>query len=199
LASRADGFNHGRSEQLTVILLTGRPGVGKTTLVNRVYEHYSKHGFRIEGLTTREVREGDARTGFMITDLLSGREGWLAKKDLGTGPRVGSYVVVSDDLEKIGVAALERSMNGAADLIIVDEIGPMEMTSTSFRNNISRVLNGRKTVVATVKFGSRYPEVENTRRRSLHWEITKENRESIYRRTIRQVDDWIREPRNRAS
>ena len=184
---------------MRVILLTGRPGVGKTTLVNRVYEHYSKNGFKIEGLTTREVREGGARTGFMITDLSSGQEGWLAKKDLGTGPRVGSYVVVSDDLEKIGVAALERSMNSAADLVIVDEIGPMEMTSTSFRNNISRILNGMKTVVATVKFGSRYPEVENTWRKILHWEITKENRERIYRRIIRQVDDWISESKDRFS
>ena len=184
---------------MRVILLTGRPGVGKTTLVNRVYEHYSKNGFKVEGLTTREVREGGARTGFMITDLASGQEGWLAKKDLGTGPRVGSYVVVSDDLEKIGVAALERSMNGAADLVIVDEIGPMEMTSNSFRNNISRVLNGRKTVVATVKFGSRYPEVENIWRESLHWKITRENRETIYRRIRRQVDDWIREPMDRFS
>jgi nucleoside-triphosphatase len=168
-------------------------------MVNRVHTHYTKNGFKIEGLTTREVREGGSRTGFMITDLSSGQEGWLAKKEVGTGPRVGSYIVVSDDLEQIGVSALERSINGAADLVIVDEIGPMEMTSTSFRDNISRILNGRKTVVATVKFGSRYPEVENTWRKSLHWEITKENRESIYRRVIRQVDDWIGEPRARVS
>jgi len=187
-----------RSDKLRVILLTGRPGVGKTTIVNRVYEHYSKNGFKIEGLTTREVREGGTRTGFMITDLSSGQEGWLAKKNLTAGPRVGSYVVVSDDLEKIGVAALERSMKGAGDLVIVDEIGPMEMTSPSFRNSISRVLNGYRAVVATVKFGSRYPEVETILRKSLHWEITKDNRESIYRRIIRQVDDWIREPRSRA-
>ena len=180
-------------------MLTGRPGVGKTTMVNRVYEHYSKNGFKIEGLTTREVREGGARTGFMITDLSSGKEGWLARKEPGAGPRVGSYVVVPDDLEKIGVAALERSMNGAADLVIVDEIGPMEMTSVSFRNNISRVLNGYRAVVATVKFGSRYPEVENIRQKSLHWEITKENRESIYRRLTRQINDWIGQPRSRAS
>lgn len=185
--------------KLRVILLTGRPGVGKTTIVNRVYEHYSKNGFKIEGLTTREVREGGGRTGFMITDLSSGKEGWLARKDPGTGPRVGSYAVVSDDLEKIGVAALERSMKGAADLVIVDEIGPMEMTSISFRNNISKVLNGYRAVVATVKFGSRYPEVENIRQKSLHWEITKENRESIYRRLIRQINDWIGEPRSKAS
>jgi nucleoside-triphosphatase THEP1 len=88
-------------------------------------------------------------------------------------------------------------MKGAADLVIVDEIGPMEMTSPSFRNSISRVLNGFRAVVATVKFGSRYPEVETILRKSLHWEITKDNRESIYRRTIRQVDDWIGEPRSR--
>ena len=188
-----------RSDKLRVMLLTGRPGVGKTTIVNRVCGHYSKNGFKVDGLTTREVREGGARTGFMITDLSSGQEGWLAKRDLGTGPRVGSYVVVSHDLEKIGVAALERSLNGAADLVIVDEIGPMEMTSTLFRNNISKILNGNRAVVATVKFGSRYPEVESAWRRSLHWEITKENREAIYRRIIRQVDEWIREPRSRAS
>src|SRR2546430_13961000 len=184
---------------LRAILLTGRPGVGKTTVVNRVYEHYSKNGFKVEGLTTREVREGGARTGFMITDLSSGQEGWLAKKNLTAGPRVGSYVVVSDDLEKIGVAALERSMNGPADLVIVDEIGPMEMTSASFRNNLSRVLNRNRAVIATVKFGSRYPEVEKTWHKSVHWEITKENRESIYRKIIRQVDDWISEYRRWAS
>src|SRR2546422_9975597 len=190
-------ISQGRSG-LRVILLTGRPGVGKTTMVNRIHEHYSASGLKIEGMTTREVREGGARTGFMITDLSSGQEGWLAKKNLTAGPRVGSYVVVSDDLEKIGVAALERSMKGAADLVIVDEIGPMEMTSPSFRNSISKVLNGYRAVVATVKFGSRYPEVETILRKSLHWEITKDNRESIYRRIIRQVDDWIGEPRSRA-
>ena len=188
-----------RSDKLRVILLTGHPGVGKTTVVNRVYEHYSKGGFKIEGLTTREVREDGARTGFMITDLSSGQEGWLAKKNLTAGPRVGSYVVASEDLEKIGVAALERSMKGPADLVIVDEIGPMEMTSASFRNNLSRVLNGNRAVIATVKFGSRYPEVEKAWQKSVHWEITKENRESIYRKIIRQVDDWIGEPRRWAS
>jgi nucleoside-triphosphatase THEP1 len=74
----------------------------------------------------------------------------------------------------------------------------MEMTSPSFRNSISRVLNGYRAVIATVKFGSRYPEVETILRKNLHWEITKENRESIYRRIIRQVDEWIGEPRSRA-
>lgn len=168
-------------------------------MVNRIYEHYSATGFKIEGITTREVREGGARTGFMLTDLSTGQEGWLAKKDLTTGPRVGSYVVASDDLEKIGVAALEHSVRGVADLVIIDEIGPMEMTSPSFRNSIYKILTGDRAVVATVKFGSRYPEVEKTWQKSVLLEITKDNRESIYRRVVRQVDDWIRVSRSRSS
>src|SRR5437773_12540098 len=107
MASTAHG-----ADWVRVILLTGRPGVGKTTIVNRIFEHYSAGGLKIEGMTTREVREGNARTGFMITDLSSGQEVWLAKKDLVPGPRIGAYVVVSDDLEKIGVAVVKRQMRG---------------------------------------------------------------------------------------
>src|SRR5207237_9156657 len=98
------------ADWVRVILLTGRPGVGKTTIVNRIYEHYSASGLKIEGMTTREVRERNARTGFMITDLSCGREGWLAKKDLTTGPRVGYYVVGYEDLMKIRVDSLKRSV-----------------------------------------------------------------------------------------
>src|SRR5438309_10472716 len=129
MASTAHG-----ADWVRVILLTGRPGVGKTTMVNRIHEHYSASGLKIEGMTTREVSEGSARTGFMITDLSSGQEGWLAKKDLTKELRVGSYVVVSEDLEKIGVADLERSMKGPADLVIVDECGPLDMRSVSCMN-----------------------------------------------------------------
>ncbi len=177
---------------MKVILLTGLPGVGKTTIVNRLCTHYSTRGRTVEGITTREFRENGLRVGFRITDLSTGEEGCLARKDSGAGPRIGSYHVVSEDLERIGVGALERACKGTADIIVVvDEIGPMEMTSTSFRNAVSKIFDGQHATVATVKFGSRYPEVEKIRERSTLLEITKDNREGIYRRLIEQVDDWI--------
>ncbi len=176
---------------MKVILLTGLHGVGKTTIINRLCTHYSTLGRGVQGITTREFREKGQRVGFKITDLATGEEGWLARKDSAAGPRVGSYHVVSEDLERIGVGALERASKGPTDIVVVDEIGPMEMTSMSFRNTVSKVLNGDHATVATVKFGSHYPEVDRIREGSMLQEITKDNREEIYRMLIEQIDDWI--------
>jgi nucleoside-triphosphatase len=174
-------------------LLTGAPGVGKTTIVNRLCSHYSAKGMNIQGITTREIRENGQRIGFKITDLATGKEGWLAKKDSSTGPRIGSYHVVSDDLENIGVRTLERAFKGPADLIVVDEMGPMEMTSSSFRNAISKVLKAERPTLVTVKLGSRYPEVEQIRAQSIQLEITKDNREEIHRKITEYIDEWIQD------
>ncbi len=176
---------------MKVILLTGLPGVGKTTIINRLCTHYTTKGRDVQGITTGEFREMGQRVGFKIRDLATGEEGWLARKDPAGGPRIGSYRVVSEDLERIGVGALERASKAPTDIVVVDEIGPMEMTSTSFRNAVSKIFDGQHATVATVKFGSRYPEVEKIMERSTLLEITKNNREGIYRRLIEQVDDWI--------
>ncbi len=164
-------------------------------MVNRLYEHYSTKELKIAGITTREERQNGQRVGFKIKDLSTGKEGWLAQKNALEGPHVGSYRVDSKDLETIGVGALEHAFGEACDMIIVDEIGPMEMTSNSFREIISKVLTRDKATIATVKFGSHYPEVEKIRPKSILIEITKENREEVYRRLIEQVDEWIGQTR----
>lgn len=58
-----------RPDKLRAILLTGSPGVGKTTTIGRLVEHFSDRGKRIEGFTTREVLESGVRVGFRITDI----------------------------------------------------------------------------------------------------------------------------------
>ena len=175
--------------------MTGLPGVGKTTIVNRLCAHYSAKGVNVQGISTREIRESGQRVGFKITDVATGQEGWLARRDSRVGPKIGSYRVISEDLERIGLTALERAVNGPCNIVVVDEIGPMEMTSTRFRSTVSKVLSGERTTIATVKFGSHYPEVEKIRERSMQLEITRNNREEIYRKLIEQVDDWVRQSR----
>jgi nucleoside-triphosphatase len=114
---------------LNIILLTGPPGVGKTTLLSRLSSHCSQQGMVVGGMITQEIREKGLRVGFKLIDLSSGQEGWLARKDGYSRPKVGSYSVVVEDLETIGVRALETAKD-KADLVVIDEIGPMEMTST---------------------------------------------------------------------
>ena len=176
---------------MKIILLTGLPGVGKTTMVNRLATTLLGKGLKVSGITTREVLENGNRTGFRITDLATRKEGWLARKDNSSGPKIGSYRVISQDLERIGVNALERSAEEPTAVTIVDEIGPMEMTSSTFRRAVSRVFAGERPTIATVRFGSRYPEVEEVRGKSVQLEITKDNREAIYDNLVKQINDWI--------
>ncbi len=171
-------------------MLTGAPGVGKTTIVNRLCAYCSARGLAVHGITTREIRENGQRVGFKITDVATGDEGWLARRDYSEGPRIGSYRVVTSDLEGIGVTALNLAIEGHADIVVVDEIGPMEMTSLSFRNAVSRIFDKEQPMVTTVKLGSHYPEVEKIRRQAKTLEITKDNREDIYRELIEQIDEW---------
>lgn len=173
------------------MLLTGLPGVGKTTMTDRIHEHFKARGVKTAGITTREVRQDNERLGFRITDLSSGEEGWLARRDEGPGPRIGKYTVASEDLEKIAATALEGAALAKAGLIIIDEIGPMEMTNSRFRNAVSTILVGDKPVIATLKYGSHYPEVERVRETSVRLEITRDNRDTLFQKIIAQLDAWI--------
>jgi len=143
-------------------------------------------------MVTREVRKGDERIGFKITDLSSGAEGWLARTGDSVGPRIGKYNVDSGALEEIGVGALKRAAEQSSDLVLVDEIGPMEMTSSAFRGSLAKLLSAGRNVIATVKYGSHYPEIEWSPgfAEAVSLEILRDNREEVMQRILSIVDDW---------
>lgn len=131
--------------------------------------------------------------GFRIRDLASGREGWLAHVEASKGPRIGKYTVDTHDLEKIGAEAIKNAIGGRSRLVLVDEVGPMEMTSTVFRGMISRLLHAGKPTVATVKYGSRYQEVEEASGTSgpTVITVTAENRNKVITQVIAHIDAWV--------
>jgi nucleoside-triphosphatase len=174
------------------VFVTGAPGVGKTTLIQRIHTHYKNKGLRVSGLITREVREGNQRIGFKISDLSSGAEGWLARVGDSAGPRIGKYSVVSEDLEKIGVSALRKATEWPGGLVLVDEIGPMEMTSRPFRDALAKLLTHPGIVIATVKYGSHYPEVERASETAegTSLEVSRGNRDEVMQRITSLVDKW---------
>jgi nucleoside-triphosphatase len=111
----------------SALLVSGPPGSGKTTLIRAVLAQLP---VRAGGFLTEEIREGGERVGFRLL-ALDGRSGLLATARGGGGPRVGRYRVEVPALEAIGIAALEQA-TGGADLIVVDEIGKMELCSPRF-------------------------------------------------------------------
>ena len=134
------------SDTVKNILLEGRPGSGKTTLVKKLIERLSGHD--AGGFYTEEIRESGERTGFRIRTL-DGRDAVLAHVDFSFAERVGKYSVDVRAFEALAVpvlkqAALER------DLVIIDEIGRMELFSDSFKTAVRACFFSDVPVVATI-------------------------------------------------
>lgn len=128
------------------ILLTGKPGCGKTTVVRCVVDALGE--LRLAGFYTEEVREHARRVGFEIIGL-GGQRGLLAHFDWNTRSRVGRYGVEPSRLEPILATELEQSPD-EVDLFIIDEIGKMECLSPVFVETVRRVLNDPVLVLATI-------------------------------------------------
>jgi 23S rRNA (uridine2552-2'-O)-methyltransferase len=180
-----------KPELAHTIFLTGLPGTGKTTLVRKLVQYLTSKNRTVGGILSEEVRESGMRIGFKIHNLSTGEEGWLARKNGTGGIRIGAYTVHMEDLEKIGVEALASALSLKPDVIIIDEIGPMEMTSHKFKQNLMNIFDSDTPIIATVRHGSRYDIVEKQKDKSTWYEITRENRDQTYEKLIRHVDTLL--------
>jgi len=166
--------------------ITGRPGSGKSTICKLLIENF-KSQVLIGGILTGEIRdEHGLRLGFQILDIATGELGTLAHVRLKDGPRVGKYRVNLADIERVGVPAIEHALK-EAELILIDEVAPMELKSLRFAHLIEQVLGSDKPLLVTFKQNLRHPLVEQIRRVCRVYEITERNREEILRRLISEI------------
>ncbi len=131
------------------VLVTGRPGSGKTTLVVKLLQRLAGRGFKAAGFVTEEIREGPGRVGFEVRDL-EGNKAILAHVRRKGKPRVGKYGVDVEAFESIALKALEIGKKDT-DLLVVDEIGRMELFSSLFRSTLLELLDLRVPLLATVQ------------------------------------------------
>lgn len=169
------------------LLITGQPGSGKTTLCQKVVEGL-KDKIQIGGFVSGEIRERGIRKGFMIKDVGSGVKGILAHVDYRAGPRVGKYRVDLEDLNAIGVGAINRAL-GDCDLVIIDEIGPMELFSKEFVNVVKGAFSSDKHVIATIHFRTKERLLKRLRLKEIPIRvIEEENREAILKEIVEKFD-----------
>ena len=169
-------------------LLTGRPGVGKTTLMQRIADGLAD--LSIGGFFTEEIRERGPRVGFRV-ETFDGQKGILSHVDRQSGPRVGRYRVDCEDFERVGVDALERAV-GEADVILIDEIGKMELFSRRFRAALAAAFDAPKPLVATI-MAHAHPLTDKLKQRAdvRLVEVTVENRDSLASEIVQTVRDSI--------
>lgn len=161
------------------VLLTGTPGVGKTTVVKKVVSRLS--GF-VGGFYSEEITEAGKRVGFRIVTV-DGRTGVLAHKSAeGTFFMYDTktkYYINLRDLEWIGVQSILEAIKSAS-IIVIDEIGHMELFSDKFRDAVEQAVESDKTVFATIsKYGGPFEEHLKERPDSKVVEVTLENRDKL--------------------
>jgi len=179
---------HGAAGLSRIILLTGRPGIGKTTVLLRIVDELKKRNLLVDGFVSREFREHGRRVGFKIISLSDGREGWLAHVMQPTGPRIGKYKVCIEDLESIGVDAILRAID-KADVIIIDEIGPMELLSRRFKRAVYEAFNSGKPILGTIHYRIRSSFLSEFKDKMdiTVIEVTMENRDDLPLRIASEV------------
>jgi len=166
------------------ILITGLPGVGKTTLIKNIGA--ALKGLRPVGFYTAEIREGGIRKGFELISL-DGRKGLLSHTNIQGPHRVGKYKVDVKRFETfLGSIPL---LNPSTRLIVIDEIGKMECYSDQFKNLLKAILDSEKCVIATIALkGSGIIEEIKKRKDVKLFEITRRNRDSLLFDILSEVE-----------
>ena len=159
------------------ILITGAPGVGKTTLIRQLVVELGKE--RCTGFYTTEIRPGGIRKGFELVGL-DGQKRILAHVAIDSPFRVGRYGVDVKGFERfLDVIAFGRI---DARVVVVDEIGKMEAFSPEFLRRLDTVFASRQQLVATISAPG--PEaIQRFKRRAdvTLFEVTRSNRDRLVR------------------
>ncbi|XP_064603334.1 cancer-related nucleoside-triphosphatase homolog [Liolophura sinensis] len=172
------------------VLLTGPPGVGKTTLVRKACQLLKDESYPIKGFYTEEVRKDGHRIGFDVVTL-DNQRGKLARLSESTYGlagrrecRVGQYSVDVPSFECTALPSLQLQKETDKVVCAVDEIGKMELFSSEFVHIVRHLFDNPKyAIIATlpIQRGRPITMVEEIRNRKdvTLFNVSKPNRDSI--------------------
>jgi len=175
-----------------LLFMTGSPGTGKTSVLLKTIEVLKVRDYSIGGMVSREVRTCGARVGFEILDIGSGRRGWLAHVNQKHGPRIGKYRVNLEDLDNIGAEAIANAVENA-DVVAIDEIGPMELHSERFKEVVKKAVESGKLVIGTIhrKARDRLIQEIRTREDAEIYKVTYENRGNLHENIVEKAAEFL--------
>jgi nucleoside-triphosphatase len=178
------------------ILITGKPGVGKTTIIQKVIERLQvPYG----GFYTEEIREGGVRVGFRLRTM-EGKEGIMAHVNSKSPHRVSKYGVEVSAFEDIAVPELDRVLQGyfppgsrgehkGSALLVIDELGRMELFSRKFQEKVLEIFDHPIPILAVIQ-DSRNPFLDRIRGRDdvMIYRVTVGNRDGLVGEIVKELE-----------
>lgn len=153
-------------DDIPKIGITGMPSVGKTDTLIKIIKSLEDHGYIVEGMITESIIEDKKRVGFYVTDWQTREQEIFAHVDFDMKEKVGKYGIDIGVLDRIGVPAIEKAiLDENVNIIVIDEIGKMEMLSEKFCEMVIEALDSDKPIMVTLHKKSRTPLLQDVRRR----------------------------------
>lgn len=160
-----------------IVLLTSLPGTGKTTVLDKFLKKYSGDCFWI---LSKEIRNNKGeRVGFEAVTSDGRRETFAHKELIKSENLVGSYQVDLAVIDRLFSEPILQELKGAKRLLVIDEIGRMEMLSKKFVNTIDMLFDADTPVLATIRHGDDWAEKYKNYRNVKVLELTEGNRDHL--------------------
>ncbi|MBE6527861.1 MAG: NTPase [Thermoplasmata archaeon] len=166
--------------------ITGLPGSGKTYALLRVIEMLKEEELLIGGMIDEPIEEARKKTGFTVRNLLTGEQQVFASTEIESKIMVGKIGVDLGKLEEVGVKAIKDAVE-KCDIIVIDEVGKMEVESEAFVEAVKESLEADKPMIITLHKKSRNPLLQDIRRRDdvRILEVTPTNRNILPYKIVR--------------
>lgn len=145
--------------------ITGLPGSGKTYTLKRVISMLGKD-IKIGGMIDEKIPDSEGRhdIGMAVTDLQTGERVQFASPDVESKVMAGKLGVDLSLFESVAIEAI-KSACADCDLIVIDEVGKVEVESQAFVDAVKDALDVDKPMIITLHKKSRNPLLQDIRRR----------------------------------
>ena len=131
-------------EHRRLILWTGKKHSGKTTGAARLVRAVREKGYCVAGLLAPAVHHDNTLTGFDAVDLQSRQRTPLARHNSSGSTTTGRFEL------RLGNASLSPASTDSADLVVIDEFGPLEMNCQGWRRAVDMLLQSSEAIVLLV-------------------------------------------------
>jgi nucleoside-triphosphatase THEP1 len=138
----------GKLLQTRLVIWTGDKHSGKTTAAGKLAQTTRGQGFNVAGILAPSLYRNGVLFGFDVYDLRTNARAVLARRS-GSDGQTGPFVFLSDGLE-LGCNALSLNAASSADIVIVDEFGPLEINGDGWRKNVDLLVRSSEALIFLV-------------------------------------------------
>jgi molybdopterin-guanine dinucleotide biosynthesis protein A len=151
------------------LLVVGEPGSGKTSWCREYIDRRRRSGSSVGGILSPAIEKQGQRVGSNALDLLTGQEVPFARvsryRSFQGGEKIGDYTISRKGIS-FACRAIKRAVEDRCDLVVIDEVGPLELTGKGLMSAVELALASAVNILIVVRSSleealqSRYPEYE---------------------------------------